>query len=229
MQCSSLTSIRKILQAMTKALITIAFIALPVLMQGQGLFETSSGTTDSPLSETKLLHGYFKGQTWLRNSENYICNAFGEVSLQLGINKNLVVAKSDIRFRKGYFFNNETSSIEIKEAWAGVRTPHLDISLGEQIINWGRTDGFNPTNNITPIDYFFLSPTPDDQKISNFLLKSKIRLTTSIDLEIIAIPIFRPSVYRYELFEMGDNITFSQAVSPNKKITNSSLATKLNF
>jgi len=28
---------------------------------------------------------------------------------------------------------------------------------------------------------------------------------------------------------MGDNITFSQAVSPNKKITNSSLATKLNF
>lgn len=214
---------------MTKVVITLALIALPFLTQGQGLFETSNETTDSPLSETKLLHGYFKGQTWLRNSENYICNAFGEASLQFEENKNLVVAKSDIRFRKGYFFNTETSLIEIKEAWAGIRTPHFNISLGEQIINWGRTDGFNPTNNITPTDYFFLSPTPDDQKISNFLLKSRIRLASSIDVEIIAIPIFRPSVYRYELFEMGDNITFNQAVSPNKKLTNSSLATKLNF
>lgn len=214
---------------MKKKVTILTIILLPLLVQSQGLFEIYNKSESSSSNKPNILNGHIKAQTWLKNSDNYVTNAFGEVSLQFEVNKNFVLAKSDIRIRKGYIFNNDSFTTEIKEAWAGIRTPHFDISLGEQIINWGRTDGFNPTNNITPTDYFFLSPNPDDQKVSNFLLKTKIRLAPSIDAEIIVIPIFRPSIYRYELLYMGDNITFKQAVSPIKKVTNSSLATKLNF
>ncbi|HPS12683.1 MAG TPA: hypothetical protein PLB87_05350, partial [Prolixibacteraceae bacterium] len=55
-----------------------------------------------------------------------------------------------------------------------------------------------------------------------------IRFSPQINWEIIAIPIFRPSIYRYELFNMGQNVSFTNAVMPDKTFKNGSLATKLN-
>ena len=60
--------------------------------------------------------------------------------------------------------------LQLKEAYAGYSGEKMDVLFGNQIVNWGRTDGFNPTNCITPSDYFFLTAEPDDQKLSNFML-----------------------------------------------------------
>ena len=67
----------------------------------------------------------------------------------------------------------------------------------------GRTEGFSPTNNITPNDYFFLSSDPNDQRLSNFMLKMNYRPAIGIGLELIAIPFYKMSRYRFDLFDMG--------------------------
>ena len=47
-------------------------------------------------------------------------------------------------------------------------------------------DGFNPTDNITPYDYFFLTANPDDQKLPNILLQAKWYITPKVNFEFIA-------------------------------------------
>lgn len=208
------------------------FIVLVSLWQGangQGLFESATTENDSSREHAFTLNGYVRGSAYGAGKNFDYTNMFGEVSLRAGIKKDQFLFNSDIRFRSGYNFNNPFTEVEVKEAYAGYSSNVADLLLGEQIISWGRTDGFNPTNNITPNNYFFFSPEPDDQKISNFLLKTDIRISPKIDWEIIAIPLFKPSVYRYDLFDMGDNVSFDTAVLPERTFKNGSFATKLNF
>ena len=56
---------------------------------------------------------------------------------------------------------------------------------------------------------FFLSANPDDQKIPNFLL-NRISALSGVKWEIIAIPMFRPSEYRYN-FSVWATLSVSRA------------------
>jgi hypothetical protein len=194
----------------------------------QGLFESASNVAGEQRDKTFQLNGYVRGSAFGAGDVYPITNAFGEVGMNIKLKASKFVMNSDLRFRSGYSFNQQTTEFEMKEAYAGISTTAFDLLLGEQIISWGRTDGFNPTNNITPNNYFFFSANPDDQKIPNFMLKANVRFSPKVDWEIIAIPIFRPSQYRYDLFSMGENISFVGAVLPEKVFENSSLASKLN-
>src|SRR4030042_2921158 len=126
---------------------------------------------------------------------------FGESGFQGKLFRNKSFLYTDIRVRSGLQFDDELNQVELKEAYAGYSSGKVDVLLGNQIGTWGRADGFNPTNNITPVDYFFLSSEPDDQKLSNLLIRVKYRINPRIDLDVVAIPIFKPSVYRYALFD----------------------------
>jgi hypothetical protein len=212
---------------MRKAIIIAAVLAFTIAANGQGLFESASQTENN--STIFSLNGYVRGSAFGVGKVYDYTNAFGEVRLQAKLKKDKFLFNSDIRFRSGYNFNNPVSEFELKEAYAGINTNTIDLFLGEQIVSWGRTDGFNPTNNITPNNYFFLTGNPDDQKLPNLMMRANIRITPQIDWEIIAIPIFRPSMYRYDLFDMGKNVSFVDAVLPDKTFKNGSLATKFNF
>jgi hypothetical protein len=212
---------------MKKGIIILMVIVITITVKGQSLFESSTQTDNTP--QTLSLNGYVRGSLFGAGDRYDFTNAFGEVSLLARLKKDKFIMNSDIRFRSGYYFNQSISELEIKEAYAGISSNSVDVLLGEQIISWGRTDGFNPTNNITLNNYFFLSANPDDQKIPNFLLKTDFRITPQIDWEIIAIPLFRPSLYRYDLFDMGSNVSFADALLPEKSFKNASLATKINF
>lgn len=212
---------------MKKGIILLVVAMLALAVNGQGLFESASqNSSNSPLL---TLNGYVRGSTFGAGDQYDFTNTFGELRLQTKLKNDGFILNSDIRFRSGYQFNQTLTELEVKEAYAGISTKKIDLLLGEQIVSWGRTDGFNPTNNITPNDYFFFSANPDDQKIPNFLLRADFRISSQIDWEIITIPVFRPSRYRYDLFNMGTNVTFDEAVLPDKKFKNGSLATKLNF
>jgi hypothetical protein len=212
---------------MKKVIIIAVALTLSVFASGQGLFESASqsGNNTQPFA----LNGFVRGSAYGGSEVFDYSNVFGEVCLQAKLKKDKFRMNSDIRFRSGYNFNQTITELEIKEAYAGISTNTIDLFMGEQIVSWGRTDGFNPTNNITPTNYFFFSANPDDQKIPNFMLKADIRFTPQIDWEIIAIPIFRPSMYRYDLFDMGENVSFTEAVLPEKNFENASLATKINI
>ena len=135
---------------------------------------------------------------------------------------------SDIRVRGGLNLGEEYTTFQLKEAYAGYSSDKLDIFLGNQIVTWGRTDGFNPTNNITPNDYFFLSADPDDQKLSNFMLRTRYRIFDKIDIDLIGIPFYVPSIYRYDLFDMGQGVKFASPTLPEKSFRNSSAAARIN-
>jgi hypothetical protein len=217
---------------MLKAMKTSAFILIvllcPTLSFGQSLFESSTQNPVKTENNGFSLNGYVRGSAFGAGEQYDFTQTFGELSLQTNLKKDNLLLKSDIRFRSGTQFNHTKTEIEVKEAYAGFSTRHFDLLLGEKIESWGRTDGFNPTNNITPNNYFFFSANPDDQKLPNFMLKADVRIGLQVNWELIVLPIFRPSVYRYDLFNMGQNVNFSSAILPELTFTNAALASKIN-
>lgn len=196
----------------------------------QGLFE--SLTTSDEKSEEKpsiSLGGYVRGSAYGGSESFDYSTVFGEFALQGNLKKGKTFFYGEVRFLDGLFFNDRESYVDLTEAYAGYQSDRFSAYIGNQIISWGRTDGFNPTNNITPVDYFFLTPDNDDQLLSNFLVRTKINLSQSVELDLIAIPFFKESVYRYDLFNISEQADFADAKPIDKTFKNSSIAARLNF
>ena len=212
-------------------LLRLVLLAISLNHQAQGLFDKSLpvSSDESAKISPDVIHGYARGSAWGGAKDyNYSC-LFGELALQAGMSRGKTIFSGDVRFYEGSFYNERRTIIQLKEAYAGYIGNKLDILIGNQIVSWGRTDGFNPVNNINPNDYFFLTPDPDDQRIANFMLRSRYRFSPQTELETIIIPVYRPSVYRYELFDMGEDISFEEAVLPAAGFENTSLAARLNM
>lgn len=176
-----------------------------------------------------FFEGFVRGVAWGGGERYDFANLSGELALRTGISKGNTFLKADVRFRDGLFMDKQKMVTELKEAYCGYRGQYFDIYAGKQIVVWGRTDGFNPTNNLNPSDYFLLTPDPDDQKIGNFMLRSRIRPFNWGELELIAIPLFIPSVYRYDLFDLGSNVSFDEATLPGLKIRSGAIAARFNL
>lgn len=190
----------------------------------QGLFNTG----ENEWQESIDFHGYIRGSAAGASEAFDISHAFSEFAIKPVYNRGNTYFFADLRFREGYAFNQAYSELEFKECYLEYKSSYADIFIGNQIISWGRNDGFNPTNKLTPHDYFFISSHPDDQKMSNFMLKSKFYISQEIDLECIGIPFYKPSVYRYELFLNEPSISFIDMALPDRKIKNASLGAHLN-
>jgi hypothetical protein len=198
-----------------------------------GMTQDVPETRESEGTEKKsiTLNGFARGSAYGGGEAFDYSSLFGEFCLQGKWTGSKTFLFSDIRVRGGLNLGEEYTAFQLKEAYAGYSTDKLDIFLGNQIVAWGRTDGYNPTNNITPNDYFFLTADPDDQKLSNFLLRTRYRFTPAIDLDVIAIPFYVPSVYRFDLFNMGEYaqfVKFTSPTLPEKSFKNGSVAARLN-
>jgi hypothetical protein len=61
------------------------------------------------------------------------------------------------------------------------------------------------------------------------MLRFKYRFAPKTELDIITIPVYRPSVYRFELFDFGPTVQFTDAILPEHTFSNSTIAARLNF
>ncbi len=175
------------------------------------------------------LNGYVKGLAYV-GAKNYdYSNVFGEISLNTSLKHQNLQMRAELRFREGISFGTRITNMEIREAWAGYSSSLVDFKLGNQIIKWGKTDGFNPTNCITPTNYFILTDEPDDQRMSNFVLQGTVKPFSNVSFTAIGIPFFSPSVYRYELFDMGKETRFIPADLPDLNFKNGAYALKTDF
>jgi len=174
-------------------------------------------------------NGFTRGSVFGGGETYDYASVFGEMGLQTRYDQGNTFLFADLRFRTGLDYGEQNTVIQIKEAFAAYRGKKLDVALGNQIVQWGRTDGFNPTNNIPSYDYFFLSGDPDDQKISSFMLRLRYRLNQVIDIDLIGIPFFVPSVYRYDLFDFGDAASFGKDAQPEKTFENGTIGARVNF
>lgn len=173
--------------------------------------------------------GHAKGSIYGFGEKYDFTSAFAELRMSPEYRGGKVYVNSDIRFRSGIQFNHPQNQIQIKEAYAAYQGEKLDFSLGNQIVQWGRTDGFNPTNHLASNDYFLFSGDPDDQLLGTFMLKLNYRLSPVVEIEGIVIPIYNPSIYRYELFDFGERAQFGDPLLPERSMEHASLAARINF
>ncbi len=179
------------------------------------------------VSDRPLFSGYVRGVAFGGTHDYPYALVFAEPAVKVSWMQNRLVMNMDVRVREGIFYNDHQTLLEVKQATAGFSSGKLDVTLGNQIVTWGKTDGFNPTNNITPTDHFFLTGDMDDQRMSNFLLQARIRPLRNTSLTLIGVPVFKPSVYRYELFDMGEGVSFVPPQKPDINFTNGAYAARL--
>jgi hypothetical protein len=214
-----------------KLKIPFLFVCLLICSEpifAQSLFEEASGAAD----ESKLVidfNGYGRGSAFVGSEAFDYSSVFAEFGIQGELSLNKAFLFTDLRFRAGNQFDSLYTMFQLKETYAGYQSDKIDIYFGAKIVSWGRMDGFNPTDNITPYDYFFLTANPDDQKLPNLLVQTKWHITPQIDFELVLIPIYRPSIYRYDLFDLGEFTSFTHSTIPAKTFKNGSIGARFNF
>lgn len=209
-----------------KIIIAVLIPSLFFILTANGQSTSSDTLPENPLNKP-LISGYVRGVVQGGASDYDYTNLFGEAALKAQWRRSNLHMNAELRVREGLFYGERNTALNLREAWAGYTSQHLDIYLGNQIVKWGRTDGFNPTDNITPVDYFLLTEEPDDQRMSNFMLQTRIRPFRNTSLTLIAIPVYKPSVYRFDLFDMGGGYArFLPSVMPDVSFSNSSWAAK---
>ena len=134
---------------------------------------------------------------------------------------------------KNWRIDSETG-VDLHEAWLEHATDRWDLRVGRQIVIWGRSDGVQITDIISPPDYTE-SITRDLDEIRTPVNAARFRLLgDSVVTELIWIPVFEPAVH-----PSGDNpwavepelpenvrISLADAVEPDTTLENSEIALK---
>jgi hypothetical protein len=180
-------------------------------VHAQGLFETGGEESENNMGRRIELNGYGRGTLYIgeKDSNTEISSGYAEAAFRMKfIPDRSVTIFSEFRLRGGYEYGSRILEPVLRELYADIYFGRLDFRLGHQIIVWGRADGINPTDNLTPGNYFVRSPEPDDMRLGNYLFRGRYRLTENIRLEGIWVPFYRYSIYRFDLFEMPGYVKF---------------------
>ncbi len=88
--------------------------------------------------------------------------------------------------------DGETGST-LLEGYVTARFQRAELRVGKQIVAWGRADGINPTDNLTPHDYQVMLPFEEDQRVGTTAIKLDAYFGTEYTLTLFATPYFLPS------------------------------------
>jgi hypothetical protein len=124
---------------------------------------------------------------------------------------------ADVRNRDG-----DAQQSRLLEAYLTVHSPKADLRLGNQIVAWGRADGINPTDNLTPHDYVVPLPLEEDQRFGVWAGKLDAYLTQNLTFTLLATPFFVPSKFA---LPPGSPVVETR---PARTGSNTELALKLN-
>jgi len=145
---------------------------------------------------------------------------------------NLLSQADDDDFTHGFFDLDEDellrSYINFTEAFLDIYFDAFDLRLGKQIINWGKSDVFNPTDNVTPTDYANLV----DQDEIGVLAASLTWYWETWDLQIVGVPLFSPSRLpprdtRFSLFPPDAPLPVEDPELPPNTIDNAQFGARL--
>jgi len=209
--------------------ITILLIFIPSLL-AQDFFEADSESSKPNFSYelNGFSRGVFFGGKIVDKKEAELKSGYGELGLKFRARKGKFGdGYAEVRFRKGSEFNQSLSEFQIREAYVNTYVGAFDWRLGHQIVVWGRADGFNPTNNITPQNILARSTDEDDRKQGNFLLRSFYHWQP-LRFEFIWVPQYVSSVLPTGLFPFPAYVKLGEEVRPDANLKNSSLALKIN-
>jgi len=124
----------------------------------------------------------------------------------------------DLRDRRGY-----RAQSQLLEGYTTLHFKRVDLRLGKQILAWGRADGINPTDNLTPRDYRVLLPLEEDQRFGTWGARLDTYLSQALTLEMFASTFFEPA--RFPLPTGGADVVIQQ---PGHSVRNGEVGVKLN-
>ncbi|MBN2718141.1 MAG: hypothetical protein JXX14_20010 [Deltaproteobacteria bacterium] len=195
------------------------------------------------------LNGYVRGDMFVGKMPEYsraeIKNGYGELALKVLASKGSYgSAFGDVRFKGGYLKDGHYlgqpsdndpadedngkagASVQLREAYVNMYFKHLELRLGHQIVLWGRADGINPTNNITPIDMRVRSPEEDDRRLANTGLVAKLNLSP-VTIEGVWMPVYNASIMPQVV--IADALLFDRPDYPDFDLANGLFAGKVDF
>ncbi len=201
-------------------------------LPAQSLFEEATKDA-SESSEALDLGGYLRSTLYVGRAQTaeagQIKSGYGEFSLKARVRKEgFGGAFAELRFREGQEFDARISQFTLREAYVDAFAGRFDFRVGHQIVVWGRADGLNPTDNITPKDMLARSPDEDDRRLANFLIRAYYN-AQPVRLEGIWIPFYRPSRIPTEFISFPDNVLYGGYNYPPARIEDSAFALKLNL
>ena len=183
---------------MNKILIFIftQFLFFPLILSAQeDDFSLFSGSPEQPSVFYGFVRGGLYGTMDKSDDKAYVSSAFSDFGLKAEIKDNIrFKAFADIRFRYGTEFLEPVKNINLREAYVKLNGKFWDVTAGQTIIKWGRTDFSNPTSKLNPQDYISRSPDAEDMDMGNLLLDLKIYPASFLSLQAVAVPYYRSSV-----------------------------------
>ena len=189
-----------------------------------GVAGSSAPATIADIVQTHAITGitrtnYFRSSRLLDDETDF----YG-ATIQLKAVPNLtdkIDGKVDARLTNPGINHNENTEGQLLEAYFTVHFEQSDIRIGKQVVAWGRADGINPTDNLTPRDYIVLLPFEEDQHFGTTALKLDMYLTQQYMLSIFMSPFFQPSITPLSM----DNAVAKKAVS--RTLSNSQFGMKI--
>jgi len=140
---------------MKRGFLLISLFFLPAW--SQGLFEEAvSGGSDLEAEHAAYeLNGSVRGVLYggkiPKEDNGEIKSSYAEAALKLRVRKqDAGGGYAELRFRRGREFGASISALDVREAYVNTYAGRFDLRIGQQIVAWGRADGFNPTDVITP-------------------------------------------------------------------------------
>lgn len=170
---------------------------------GGGLFESSQSGADDDGGATSSSgfdwNGYVRSDFYVGASESgkeaAMQAAYGELALSVTARKeDLGDAFAEFRMRAGKQGEQDLLHLDLREAYVNGYFGPLELRLGKQIVAWGRADVFNPTSNITPVDFRVRSPQEDDRRVGNIGARAFLNFEP-FRLEGVWMPLYESTKY----------------------------------
>lgn len=198
----------------------------PVTAVAQSLFESATRQTDGQEAAPYQVNGYFRSGIFASDQEFRATYAEGAAKLEM-FSKRGGKAFAEVRYRASSA-DDENDAFTLREGYVSLSAEKFDLRIGQQIIVWGRADGFNPTNNLTPTDFTTFSPDEDDKRLANVVAKG-VYYAHPVNIEFDWVPIFRSSELPFENAALPDGVEWSDDGKLDSEWKHSSFGLKIDL
>ena len=119
----------------------------------------------------------------------------------------------------------DRAAFSLVEGYLTFHLGQVDIRVGKISVPWGRADGVNPTDNLTPHDYTLQLPFDEDLRVGLAAVKLDWYLDEELDVTLFTTPFFEPS--KFPLPQAGNGVSY-QVTTPAQTLQNEEAGLKLN-
>ncbi|HEY8024330.1 MAG TPA: DUF1302 family protein [Burkholderiaceae bacterium] len=153
--------------------------------------DDAGGATPSVQASGWFAADYFRSDNHLDNRTDFAGAAL-DIKLKATLTDKLG-AQFEARAIAPDLGRNSNSDSALIEGFLSWQDDQWRIRLGKQIVAWGRADGLNPTDNLTPHDYVVMLPFEEDQRTGTIALTADVALDSDYSLSMFATPFFNPT------------------------------------